>query len=103
MGQGVEPIRHCAVCRQPARRRGSASRIPSLLPNRGPVEEGAGPSLHQGRKRRGKAHLRIDEARNIAAEPDCIISSPGATHSVLVIQTDEELMVARETRRVLAL
>jgi acetate kinase len=45
----------------------------------------------------------IDEAKNLVAEPDCIISLPDSTPSVLVIQTDEELMVARETRRVLAL
>jgi acetate kinase len=47
--------------------------------------------------------VNCDAAMNNAAQPDCLISPPGSRIAVLAIQTDEEQMVARDTRRVLGL
>jgi len=45
--------------------------------------------------------LRLDPARNQHPRPDTDIASPGSPARILVIHTREELMVAREARRVL--
>jgi len=45
--------------------------------------------------------IGIDAATNAAAVPDVEITAPGGQVRVLVIHTREDLMVARETRRVL--
>ena len=47
--------------------------------------------------------VEISAAVNVAAEPDCAISAGSSKVNVLVVRTQEELMVARETRRVLGL
>jgi hypothetical protein len=43
--------------------------------------------------------LRIDDELNAACRPDADIAAPGLTARILVIHTREELMIARETRR----
>jgi acetate kinase len=45
--------------------------------------------------------LTLDDARNATAAPDAVISSPDSAVRVVVLHTREELMVARETARVL--
>lgn len=45
----------------------------------------------------------LSTVANERAEPDCTISADDSAVTVLVVQTQEELMVARETRRVLGL
>jgi acetate kinase len=45
--------------------------------------------------------VRLDPARNAAAVPDCDIASAGSPVRVLVIRTREELVIARETRKVI--
>jgi acetate kinase len=52
---------------------------------------------------RGLAHLgiRIDGERNVRDEP--IISVPGGACTVRTLRTDEDLMIARHTRRVVGL
>ena len=42
----------------------------------------------------------LDAKRNPGARPDTDIATPGSPARILVIHTEEELMVARETRRV---
>ncbi|MGP8199870.1 MAG: acetate/propionate family kinase [Limisphaerales bacterium] len=42
----------------------------------------------------------LDAKRNPEARPDTDIATPGSPARILVIHTEEELMVARETRRV---
>jgi acetate kinase len=44
--------------------------------------------------------VRIDSERNAAARPDADIAATDSPARVLVIHTEEELMVAREVRRV---
>ena len=44
--------------------------------------------------------VRLDASRNAASEP--VISSPQSATVVRVIRTDEQLMIVREVRRVLA-
>jgi acetate kinase len=46
--------------------------------------------------------LRLDPDRNAACQPDTDIAAPDSTARVLVIRTREELMIAREARRVTA-
>lgn len=45
--------------------------------------------------------LALDAAANIAATPDAVVSTPESAVRVVVLHTREELMVARETVRVL--
>jgi acetate kinase len=45
--------------------------------------------------------LALDDAANAAAAPDAVISTPDAAVRVVVLHTREELMIARETARVL--
>ena len=47
--------------------------------------------------------LRIDAARNAAAEPDADVSADDSVGRILVIKTREALMIARATRQVAAL
>jgi acetate kinase len=44
--------------------------------------------------------LRLDAGRNAACAPDADIASADSRGRILVIRTQEELMIARETRRV---
>jgi acetate kinase len=44
--------------------------------------------------------IKLDRERNAAARADADISAAGSPVRVMVIHTEEELMVARETRRV---
>jgi len=44
--------------------------------------------------------IRLDERLNEAAGPDTVLSTPGSPAKVLVVKTDEELYIARETYRV---
>jgi acetate kinase len=44
--------------------------------------------------------LRLDAERNAAPQPDADIATPDSPARILVIHTEEELMVARETQRV---
>jgi acetate kinase len=64
---------------------------------------GVGENSHEVRARAcaglGFLGIEIDAARNRAN--DAIISAPGAKVQVRVIRTDEELIIARETQRVL--
>ncbi|MDP8908735.1 MAG: acetate kinase, partial [Chloroflexota bacterium] len=46
--------------------------------------------------------VELDAARNAAAGPDVDIATETSAIRVFVIRTREELMIARETRRVLA-
>lgn len=46
--------------------------------------------------------LRLDPAANLAARADADIASADSTARILVLHTREELMIAREARRVLA-
>jgi acetate kinase len=46
--------------------------------------------------------LRLDPARNAAAQPDADVAKPDSPARIFVIHTQEELAVARETRRVAA-
>jgi acetate kinase len=46
--------------------------------------------------------LRLDPARNAAAQPDADVAKPDSPARIFVIHTQEELMVAREARRVAA-
>ena len=46
--------------------------------------------------------IEMDQERNEAVPPNGIVSVDGARTAVLVIPTDEELMIARETARLLA-
>ena len=45
--------------------------------------------------------LRLDAQRNAACRPDADVAAPDSPARILVIHTLEELMIARETRRVL--
>ena len=45
--------------------------------------------------------VRLDAGRNSAAVPDCDVAVAGSAVRVLVIHTREELMIAKETRRVI--
>jgi acetate kinase len=45
--------------------------------------------------------VRIDEARNISAEPDADLSAPGAPARTLVVRAREEVVIARAVRRAL--
>jgi acetate kinase len=47
--------------------------------------------------------VTLDAARNAAARPDADVAPPGAPVRVLVIHTQEDRMIARETVRVLGL
>jgi acetate kinase len=47
--------------------------------------------------------IAADAAANAEAVPDAEITAPGGAVRVLVIHTREDLVVARETRRILAL
>jgi acetate kinase len=49
----------------------------------------------------GLLGVEIDVERNAAAEPDAVVSGDASRVAVLVIRTREDLVVARETRRVL--
>jgi acetate kinase len=44
--------------------------------------------------------LRLDAERNAACRPDADVAVPDSSAKVLVIHTREELMIAREARRV---
>jgi acetate kinase len=44
--------------------------------------------------------ISLDTQRNAEARPDTDIAAPGSPARIMVIHTEEELMVARETRRV---
>ncbi len=44
--------------------------------------------------------LQLDPERNVTAKPDTDVAAPGSPGRILVIRTREELMVAREARRV---
>ncbi len=44
--------------------------------------------------------LRLDPQRNAACRPDMDIATPESSGRILVVQTREELMIAREARRV---
>jgi acetate kinase len=44
--------------------------------------------------------LRLDAGRNSACAPDADVACPDSPGRILVIRTQEELMIARETRRV---
>jgi acetate kinase len=46
--------------------------------------------------------LRIDLKRNASPKPDADVATPDSPARILVIHTQEELMVAREARRVMA-
>jgi len=46
--------------------------------------------------------VRIDAARNRDAEPDTDVAAPGAAVRVLVVRAREDLVIAREVRRVIA-
>ena len=46
--------------------------------------------------------LRLDPARNADAQPDADVAKPDSPARIFVIHTQEELAVARETRRVAA-
>jgi acetate kinase len=46
--------------------------------------------------------VRIDPEKNEQARPDCDISAPGSPCRVLVIATQEDLVIARETARVVS-
>lgn len=45
--------------------------------------------------------LTLDDAVNATAAPDAVVSSPDSAIRVIVLHTREELMVARESVRVL--
>ncbi len=51
----------------------------------------------------GLGHLgvEVDSAKNDSAEPDCDVSTADASARALVIATQEDLMIARETARVI--
>ncbi len=51
--------------------------------------------------RLGFLGVALDEAANAAAEPDAEIGVPGSAVRVVVVRAREELVIARETRRVL--
>jgi acetate kinase len=44
--------------------------------------------------------IRLDPERNARARPDADIATADSPARILVIHTEEELMVAREARRV---
>jgi acetate kinase len=44
--------------------------------------------------------LHLDPESNVTAKPDIDVAAPGSPGHILVIRTREELMVAREARRV---
>jgi len=46
--------------------------------------------------------LRLDPRKNLACEPDTDIAADDAAGRILVIHTREELMIAREVRRVVS-
>jgi acetate kinase len=46
--------------------------------------------------------LRLDAGRNTNARPDVDIARPDSPARIFVIHTQEELVVAREARRVVA-
>jgi acetate kinase len=46
--------------------------------------------------------LRLDPERNADPKPDTDVARPDSAARVFVIHTQEELMVAREARRVMA-
>ncbi len=46
--------------------------------------------------------IELDEAQNASATPDADVEAATSRVRVLVIHTREDLMVARETRRVVA-
>ncbi|MHC5056740.1 MAG: acetate/propionate family kinase [Planctomycetota bacterium] len=50
--------------------------------------------------RLGHLGVEIDPSKNEAARPDCDVSAAGARARTLVIATQEDLMIARETARV---
>jgi acetate kinase len=45
--------------------------------------------------------LRLDPQLNTACRPDADVAAPDSPARILVIHTREELMIARETKRVL--
>jgi len=45
--------------------------------------------------------VRLDAARNAAVVPDADVAAPGAAVRILVIHTREELMIAKETLKVI--
>jgi acetate kinase len=47
--------------------------------------------------------LRLDLGRNAAARPDADIAEDGSPARILILRTQEDLMIARETRRVTSL
>lgn len=49
----------------------------------------------------GWLSIRLDPAANAVADPDTDVATPDSPVRVLVIHTREDLMIARETRRVL--
>jgi acetate kinase len=46
--------------------------------------------------------IAVDPGRNVAAQPDCDISAPGAAVRTLVIAAREDIEIARQSRTVLA-
>jgi len=46
--------------------------------------------------------LRLDAKRNVHPKPDADVARPDSPARILVIHTQEEMVVARETRRAVA-
>jgi acetate kinase len=46
--------------------------------------------------------LRLDAGRNAACSPDTDVACPASPGRILVVRTQEELMIARETRRLMS-
>ena len=44
--------------------------------------------------------IELDDAKNDANEPDSVITTPESKVKVLIVPTNEELMIARETAEV---
>jgi acetate kinase len=44
--------------------------------------------------------MELDQAKNVSAAPDADVAADGSPVRVLIVHTREDLMVARETRRI---